>query len=347
MHDSLIHLEQVARLTHVKDRDTTDSVLVEVLRTLLQQAVVSLIEVLPWNEQSRCLVRAHIAPGMVAPASTSAWTPPDELELLSDFPHRVACIETRQTGVFEYAGRPCMVVPVFSEGERALLIEVLLAQRPQTSIVRQVEGIARIYQNFLNLLDYSERDSLTSLLNRKSFDETFFKATSSVAHVLPDGGAFGQRREHDASVYWLGVIDIDHFKLVNDRYGHLIGDEVLLLIARVMRSTFRHDDRLYRFGGEEFVVLLRADDEEAALAIFERFGRNVEQYPFPQVGRITASVGFTRVREHDTPAGAFERADKAVYQAKAQGRNLVRGYERHVDTSGELEYRPEGDVELF
>ncbi|GAB3183241.1 GGDEF domain-containing protein [Hydrogenophaga aquatica] len=347
MHDSLTHLEQVARLTHVKDRDTTDSVLVEVLRALLQQAVVTLIEVMPWNDEWRCLVRSHIAPGMVAPASTSPWASPDELDLLNDFPHRLATVESRQTGVYEYAGRPCLVVPVLSDGERALLIEVLLGAEPEPSTIRMVEGIARIYQNFLSLLDYSERDSLTSLLNRKSFDETFFKATSSSGRTPPDGLACGQRRAHDSSAYWLGVIDIDHFKLVNDRHGHLIGDEVLLLIARVMRSTFRHDDRLYRFGGEEFVVLLRADDENAAHAIFERFRHNVEQYPFPQVGRITASVGFTRVRDHDTPAAAFERADKGVYLAKAQGRNLVRGYERHVGASAELEHRPEGDVELF
>lgn len=347
MIDSLIHLEQVAQLTHAKDRDTTDSALVEVLHTLLQRAVVSLVEVLNWQEQGRCLLRAHLAPGMVAPSSTSVLSRPEDLDRLEDFPHRVACLQSRQSGVFDIAGKPCLVVPVFAEGERALLIEVHFEQRPKAAKVRLVEGFARIYQNFLSLLDYSERDSLTSLLNRKSFDETFFKATRATVVAPPDSLDGGQRLEHLASTHWLGVIDIDHFKSVNDRYGHLIGDEVLLLLARVMRSTFRHDDRLYRFGGEEFVVLLRADDESAAAAIFERFRGNLEQYPFPQVGKVTASVGFTRVREHDTPSAAFERADKAVYLAKDEGRNRVCSYESRVGGGDADSHRPDGDVELF
>jgi diguanylate cyclase (GGDEF)-like protein len=347
MYDSLSQLEQVARLTHVKDRDTTDAVLVDVLRALLEDASVTLVEVFRWKDDWRCLVRAHMAPGLVAPASTASWASPEELPVLGAYPRRVEVLRDRATAVFPSDGGTSLVVPVSSEGERALLIEVQLASRPAPSVVRLVEGVARIYENFLSLLDYSERDSLTSLLNRKSFDETFFKTTSNHGRAQPDGSGLGHRLVHERPAYWLGVIDIDHFKLVNDRYGHLIGDEVLLLIARVMRSTFRHDDRLYRFGGEEFVVLLRADDEDAALSIFERFRHNVEHYPFPQVGRITASVGFTQIRDHDTPAAAFERADKAVYLAKDEGRNQVRGYELHVGQDADADIRSEGDVELF
>ena len=275
MNDSLIHLEQVAQLTHAKDRDATDTALVEVLHTLLRHAVVSLVEVFNLNDQVRCLLRAHLAPGMVAPSSTSALTRPEDLDPLEQFPHRVACLQSRKSGVFLVEGSYRLVVPVFAEGERELLVEVLFTQRPKPAMVRLVEGVARIYQNFLSLLDYSERDSLTSLLNRKSFDETFFKATRATVVAAADSVGDGKRLEHPLSVHWLGVIDIDHFKSVNDRYGHLIGDEVLLLLARVMRSTFRHDDRLYRFGGEEFVVLLRADDESSAQAIFERFRSNL------------------------------------------------------------------------
>lgn len=156
-----------------------------------------------------------------------------------------------------------------------------------------------------------------------------------------------QRQIEPPGQYWLGVIDIDHFKRVNDGFGHLIGDEVLLLVARIMRSSFRHDDRLYRFGGEEFVVLLRAQSEDAALSVFERFRCNVQAYQFPQVGTITISLGCTRVRDNDTPAAAFERADKVVYMAKDQGRNQVRCYERQPEFAESLRSSDGSIVELF
>jgi diguanylate cyclase (GGDEF)-like protein len=143
------------------------------------------------------------------------------------------------------------------------------------------------------------------------------------------------------------LIDIDHFKSVNDSYGHLIGDEVLLLLSRLMRSSFRFHDRLYRFGGEEFVVLMRCAREEDTAMALERMRQNTEAYAFPQVGRITISIGFTEVKPGDTPSGAFERADKAVYYAKGHGRNQVRSHAALV-ASGALEDDSIiGDVELF
>jgi diguanylate cyclase (GGDEF)-like protein len=121
-----------------------------------------------------------------------------------------------------------------------------------------------------------------------------------------------------------------------------------VLLARIMRQSFRHSDRLYRFGGEEFVVLLRCASESDARAVFERFRINVESYAFPQVGRATISLGFTEVKLHDTPNGAFSRADQAVYQAKHQGRNQVICFEAEV-RSGSLKSEDQhlGDMELF
>jgi diguanylate cyclase (GGDEF)-like protein len=144
------------------------------------------------------------------------------------------------------------------------------------------------------------------------------------------------------------MLDIDHFKRVNDNFGHLIGDEVLLLLARLMRSTFRFHDQLYRFGGEEFVVLMHCSQNGQAQAAFERLRNNTEQHIFPQVGHITISVGFTEIRRGDTPSGAFERADKAVYYAKEHGRNQVCNYESLI-AEGKLaaESANIGDIELF
>jgi diguanylate cyclase (GGDEF)-like protein len=212
---------------------------------------------------------------------------------------------------------------------------------------RMVGSILRIYRNFHALLDYGERDMLTGLLNRKSFDDSFIKALAdTVSEPVPAPGTEARRRR-EASRYFLGVIDIDHFKSVNDRFGHLIGDEVLLLLARLMRGSFRYRDQLYRFGGEEFVSLVRCPDDEAAMRVFDRLRANTESYPFPQVGRITVSVGYTELRPTDSPAAAFERADRAVYFAKGNGRNQVQSHRALVERGALADAAKEGGIELF
>jgi diguanylate cyclase (GGDEF)-like protein len=210
-----------------------------------------------------------------------------------------------------------------------------------------VEGILLTYNNLLGLLDYGEKDALTELLNRKTFDGAFFKATAEQhGDELPDGGE--RRHPHPDAGVWLAVLDIDHFKRVNDTYGHLIGDEVLLLLARLMRSSFRFHDQLYRFGGEEFVVLMRCDSVEHAHAALERLRERVQAYAFPQVGTITVSIGFSVLLPHDTPSGAFGRADKAVYHAKEHGRNQVCSYQALVAAGELVDQVSEGmDVDLF
>ena len=204
-------------------------------------------------------------------------------------------------------------------------------------------ALLQLYGNMLEMLDYSERDALTGLWNRKPFDDLFYKALAQPAdpELAP-----GERR-NSVGQFWLAMVDIDHFKLVNDRFGHLIGDEVLLLVARILNQSFRAHDRVYRFGGEEFVVVLRARDHDSALATLERFRVNMEHFDFPQAGRITASVGMTQILPGDSPTEACERADQAVYYAKHHGRNQVCSESDLVQRgllSGTLKT---GDVELF
>jgi diguanylate cyclase (GGDEF)-like protein len=205
----------------------------------------------------------------------------------------------------------------------------------------------RVFRNFQGLLDYSERDTLTGLLNRKTFDEAFLRLTRVDPVAAPVAApAEGGRRAPSATT-WLVVVDIDHFKRVNDNHGHLIGDEVLLLVARLMRSSLRYSDQLYRFGGEEFVVMLRCGTANDARTALERLRGNIEAYHFPQVGRITVSLGYTEVRPADTPAAAFGRADKAVYHVKANGRNQVAYHADLVHSGRLLDDSVSGDIDLF
>jgi diguanylate cyclase (GGDEF)-like protein len=223
----------------------------------------------------------------------------------------------------------------------------VLELRTRAELTQELEklisGVLRLYQNFQGLLDYGERDALTELLNRKTFDGSFLKAT--LTQQQAQSSAPNERRYIGTTCsYWLAMLDIDHFKHVNDNYGHLIGDEVLLLLAQIMRSCFRFHDQLYRFGGEEFVVLMRCNTGSQAKLALQRLRIDTEDFAFPQVGHITISVGFTEVN----PASAFERADKAVYYAKEHGRNQVCSYENLV-ARGELiaDVVNSGEIELF
>ena len=199
---------------------------------------------------------------------------------------------------------------------------------------RTATGLLRIYANHLAVLDYGEHDTLTGLRNRKTFDAMFLKRLAEL-------------RVAQGEPHWIGVIDIDHFKRINDRYGHLFGDEVLMLIARILRSAFPPGDILYRFGGEEFVVQMSATPFEEAWSVFDGLRQRVADYCFPQVGQVTVSVGFTAIERNDTPSSAFDRADEALYEAKKQGRN--RCVASRVDDAGRPSSGPrvQGEVLLF
>ena len=146
------------------------------------------------------------------------------------------------------------------------------------------------------------------------------------------------------------MLDLDHFKRVNDDFGHLYGDEILVHFANLMRTTFRSADQLYRFGGEEFVVIFGVEPRErGGEATLERFRRAVEAHRFPGVGKVTVSIGFARVADALTPAPILiDRADEALYYAKEHGRNRVCGWEALV-AAGEVKPKPppKADVTLF
>lgn len=343
-------LEHVADMTRSRDRGLVDATLLSAFIDLLPIDGVILWRVLgePGGEQRWLRSGSQERGDLVADVEGSmSRYEPEPVESLPD--HLLCFTQVRVIQVQTYDGY-CVLLPMAGEREVEGVVELRLPAPLDVGHLRMAQTVLRIHRNFLSLLDYSERDTLTGLLNRKSFDETFLKAT-----VLEATRIFGPGSDEDSDGrrrgvvrrHWLGVIDIDHFKRVNDTYGHLIGDEVLVLVARIMRSTFRYDDRLYRFGGEEFVVLLAAPDENAAQAAFERLRQQLAAYAFPRVGTVTASVGFSDVRPGDTPQAAFERADKAVYYGKENGRNRVCSHAQLVLQGILSNADSVGDVELF
>ena len=166
------------------------------------------------------------------------------------------------------------------------------------------------------LYDNAVRDALTHTWNRRYFNERLAQEFS-----------FAHRHQRPLSLL---VIDLDHFKQVNDRFGHAAGDQVLRAIAARVQTDLRDEDVLARFGGEEFTVLLRDCLLVDAMAVAERIRRRVASTPVPFEGRpvpVTISVGVacTAEEQMDSSQRLFSRADQRLYKAKREGRNRVVG----------------------
>jgi len=191
-----------------------------------------------------------------------------------------------------------------------------------------IRGLLRIYRNFYGVIIEAQRDQLTGLANRKTFDEVIQKI-----HNQPLPGTDPvpiERRmsqEDKNCTYWLAMVDVDNFKRINDTWGHLYGDEVLLLLYQLMQHHFRESDYLFRFGGEEFIVIVRTTSEEQARRAYERFRSAVESHIFPQVGQVTVSIGAIKLDPSLFTGTMLDRADQALYHAKKRGRNRIEFFE--------------------
>jgi diguanylate cyclase (GGDEF)-like protein len=341
-------IEYLADLTGFRDRDQLDVTVVRAVNEVLRPVGVSIFRSVGESENKRWLTRARMGAGDLIPLADPPWTVLSALPALDDAPARRNClIHNQLLTLGDEHGTQTTFFPISTEKEVIGVLELVTDSVLAQSDRSMVSTVLRMYGNFLDLLDRSERDPLTGLLNRQTFEAAFMIREPQ---PLIDGAVAAPSRravQVEESV-WLGVADIDHFKRVNDTYGHPIGDEVLLLMSRLLRSTFRYQDRLYRFGGEEFVVVLECASSEQAAMAFERLRNNVERFTFPQVGRISVSIGFAQARTVDTPLAIFTRADKALYHAKAHGRNQVSSYDDLLRDGVILEAKDVvGDIELF
>jgi diguanylate cyclase (GGDEF)-like protein len=267
---------------------------------------------------------------------------------ITAFPALAHCLEhhdSRAEGVGD-DGLRRLWLPIWFGDKADTCLEIAHERGFTAESIHTISGIVSVYRNFQNLLDYSERDSLTGLLNRKTFDDQLARMLHCADTETPLPGQLERRHHVAEEKQWLAVVDVDHFKSVNDRFGHLYGDEVLILVANLLQSSFRSQDRVFRFGGEEFVVLLRSTTLENARKIIDRFRTNVESHLFPQVGQVTVSVGFTSISAADSPVVTLGHADPALYFAKANGRNRACHYEELV-ANGLLQTNATNDTAEF
>jgi diguanylate cyclase (GGDEF)-like protein len=121
----------------------------------------------------------------------------------------------------------------------------------------------------------------------------------------------------------VAMIDLDHFKRVNDRYGHLQGDKVLFAVAEFLRNGIRARDVVGRWGGEEFLLILPDTDLSQATMVVERLRSNLASTQLSKVGTVTMSAGVAEFEANEGPASLIDRADQNLYRAKTAGRNQI------------------------
>lgn len=203
--------------------------------------------------------------------------------------------------VVEYMQQSCTITPVRDDDGNIEMISIAVLD--VTDSVRLEERLRRLNQV----------DSLTGAFNRRFLDSR-----------LPEEIERHRRYRRCLSVL---MVDIDHFKAVNDNRGHLVGDRVLIRVSELCREELRITDHFVRFGGEEFVAVLPETTRDEAIVIAERVRERVEQTPVDaddEPVSVTVSIGVAGMHgESANPDGLLERADSALYRAKNSGRNAV------------------------
>ena len=187
------------------------------------------------------------------------------------------------------------------------------------SLKQRADEVDRLRAELDRVRREAVSDPLTGLANRRAFDERLAESLDDALQQLKS--------------ICLMMIDIDHFKEINDRHGHQIGDKILQYVASVLKKNFKGRDLVARFGGDEFAVIVENAPRAGVMRVGEAIREQVEESHLKRtdtgepLGALTVSIGFDCIRPGDTQNSVLDRADKALYRAKRQGRNRVTGYE--------------------
>jgi diguanylate cyclase (GGDEF)-like protein len=211
-----------------------------------------------------------------------------------------------------------LVVPIRRGPQLMGAMELYLHNQPlfPDTLMELLKGVAaqaataiRHAQIYREQEETSLTDELTRLPNRRYLGQRFLQER--------------QRARRSSKFLGILMLDLDHFKAINDTYGHLIGDAVLSHLASIIRSSIRDSDVAARYGGEEFAVIIQETDLDGAMRLAGRIRAAVEDAVFPSDLRLTVSIGVAATDDAERFGELFELADNALYRAKREGRNRV------------------------
>ena len=199
---------------------------------------------------------------------------------------------------------------LISKKERAIWIRVktsLIIDTDKTYFLNVITDISKTKSEYEKLSNIAYFDALTGIYNRRKFNELFLNEYKRAKRYKRDlCGLF---------------FDIDHFKKINDIYGHDVGDSVLQELSTLVQIHVRETDFFARWGGEEFIILLPETNAQNALILGEHIRTNIEQRKFTKVGNVTVSFGVTQLKGQELQKSFLKRLDNALYKAKQEGRN--------------------------
>lgn len=192
----------------------------------------------------------------------------------------------------------------------SLLWNVSLRRRVTIRTLELASTQQQLEKQNMALEKLSVTDHLTKLFNRSMLDKTLLREVARAERYVQNFGVV--------------MLDLDHFKDVNDTHGHLVGDDVLVVIAELMKKHTRTNDILGRWGGEEFLIICPETNCDGVVALAEKLRERIANYDFPVIGQSTSSFGVTMYQPGDDGDSIVARADKALYIAKANGRNCIK-----------------------
>lgn len=210
-----------------------------------------------------------------------------------------------------------------------VIINLLLVNiRKRSQIQKQLDALNQDLEEKVNerTKDLNERNSELEFARRRM---------EELAHTDPLTGlgnrraghedvlGFFNRSKREKEAFSIALIDVDYFKRINDEHGHQIGDEVLFGLAQILKHSVRPSDRVYRWGGEEFLVVLPRTDMQFASAVCNRILKGLHEHQFDHVGMVTASIGVASLSEGDNMDTLLNRADQLLYKAKDNGRDQI------------------------
>lgn len=245
----------------------------------------------------------------------------EPLKTTLEAPHPlIVQLDEKNAPGLEVGGHPqhALVVPIQRAGQLMGAMELYLTEHrelsnDQVDLLNGVASQAAIAIRHAQLFQAQEEnaltDELTRLPNRRALAQRFLQEMQ-------------RARRHQN---WIGflMLDLDHFKNVNDTYGHLQGDSVLAQVATILTGGARESDVCARYGGEEFALILHETNESGARTLAERIRKRVENAAFPDGLKLTVSIGVAATDEPALFTQLIDRADQALYQAKQGGRNMV------------------------
>ncbi|OCA89334.1 hypothetical protein A8F94_23560 [Bacillus sp. FJAT-27225] len=199
-------------------------------------------------------------------------------------------------------------MPVISAEALDSFIQYYVANIVYIVVLYFTQYLFGVYKELAEARRDAYTDSLTGIANRHQIDKW-------LEEFIQDG-------INSYTPLSVAFFDIDHFKAINDRYGHHVGDEALKELVAVIEKNLGPDERFGRWGGEEFIVLVKKSEDDA-LKLAEKLRKVIENHDFKVVGRITSSIGITGYIKGDTIVTLLDRADKALYTSKQLGRNQV------------------------